>query len=670
MFAMCKDWARSLRRVIEVILPVLDEARAIPAVLSGIPSGFAPLVVDNGSRDGSADVARRRGATVVHEPRRGFGAACFAGLLAARSDVVCFMDCDGSLDPRELPRVVGPVAGGEADLCLGARVAAPGAWPWHGRAANRLLALELRRRHGIAADRPRTDAGRPARASAGAGAARPRLRMAARDGAGRGRPGMARDRGGGRVFTADGRSLEGDRERARHPARRTRHERPAAMSTAAIIRPADERRAALAAAAGWAALTAAVSASAWLAVGAAQGRYLLQLPTKANPDWIGGPLRGLEGPLGPSTLSLGLIVLCGGYLVALACAEWISLPSALGAVALVNLAFTLGPTIVSTDVFGYIAYGREFAARGLDPYVSAPISLPHDAILPYVYWKHQTSPYGPLFTILGAPLGLLSPSAALWSYKAVAGASSVALSFVVADVARRRALNPARAAMFVGLNPVLLFYAVSGAHNDLFAALLVIVAIALALRGRESAAAAGAVAAAAIKLTFGLALPFVVAAGRRRGAAVRGATLAASGIAVPTLLLFGPHIADQLRRIVTDGRFDIAFSGPDRLAVALGTRIDTYLRGFCVAGAGLVALIMIARAWRGHDPSAAAGWAFLALLVSIASLAPWYLVWLLPLAAVARNRALQGVAMVATLYLVAVHLPALHHQPWLSSTRP
>ena len=150
MFAMCKDWARSLRLVIEVILPVLDEARAIPAVLSEIPSGFAPLVVDNGSHDGSADVARQYGATVVHEARRGFGAACFAGLQAARSDVVCFMDCDGSLDPRELPRVAGPVAGGEADLCLGARVAAPGAWPWHGRAANRLLTLELHRRHGIA----------------------------------------------------------------------------------------------------------------------------------------------------------------------------------------------------------------------------------------------------------------------------------------------------------------------------------------------------------------------------------------------------------------------------------------------------------------------------------------------------------------------------------------
>jgi glycosyltransferase involved in cell wall biosynthesis len=86
----------------------------------------------------------------VSEPRRGFGAACFAGLVAATSDVVCFMDCDGSLDPWELPLVAGPVARGDADLCLGARVAQPGAWPWHARVANRVLAFELRRRCGVA----------------------------------------------------------------------------------------------------------------------------------------------------------------------------------------------------------------------------------------------------------------------------------------------------------------------------------------------------------------------------------------------------------------------------------------------------------------------------------------------------------------------------------------
>jgi glycosyltransferase involved in cell wall biosynthesis len=146
--------------VIEVILPALDEAEAIPSVLAAMPAGFVPLVVDNGSVDGTAGVAARCGARIVSEPRRGFGAACFAGLLAATSDVVCFMDCDGSLDPQELLAVAGPVLSAEADLCLGARVAEPGAWPWHAGLANRVLAFEVRRRCGV----PVTDIG-PMRAA-------------------------------------------------------------------------------------------------------------------------------------------------------------------------------------------------------------------------------------------------------------------------------------------------------------------------------------------------------------------------------------------------------------------------------------------------------------------------------------------------------------------------
>jgi glycosyltransferase involved in cell wall biosynthesis len=135
--------------MVEVILPVLDEAEAIPSVLDGLPAGYRPIVVDNGSADRSADIAAARGARVVHEPRRGFGAACAAGLATARSDVVCFMDCDGSFAGADLHAVAGPVLAGEADLVLGARRARPGAWPLHARLANRVLGLELRRRTGV-----------------------------------------------------------------------------------------------------------------------------------------------------------------------------------------------------------------------------------------------------------------------------------------------------------------------------------------------------------------------------------------------------------------------------------------------------------------------------------------------------------------------------------------
>ena len=135
--------------MIDVVLPVLDEAEALPWVFDRMPEGYRALVADNGSSDGSAELAERLGAQVVREPQRGFGAACFAGLSAASTELVCFMDCDGSFDPADLPRVADPVLAGEADLMLGSRQAARGAWPLHARLANRALTFELRRRSGI-----------------------------------------------------------------------------------------------------------------------------------------------------------------------------------------------------------------------------------------------------------------------------------------------------------------------------------------------------------------------------------------------------------------------------------------------------------------------------------------------------------------------------------------
>jgi glycosyltransferase involved in cell wall biosynthesis len=132
----------------EVVLPVLDEREAIPWVLERMPSGFAPIVVDNGSTDGSGHLARSLGARVVDAQERGFGAACWAGLEATTATYVCFMDCDASLDPADLPSVVAPLAAGVSDLVLGARVAEAGAWPGHARLANRYLARQVRRRYG------------------------------------------------------------------------------------------------------------------------------------------------------------------------------------------------------------------------------------------------------------------------------------------------------------------------------------------------------------------------------------------------------------------------------------------------------------------------------------------------------------------------------------------
>src|ERR1022692_4189574 len=108
--------------VIDVVLPCLNEAEALPWVLSRMPDRFHPIVADNGSTDESAKIAADFGATVVRVPQRGFGAACHAGLLTATSEVVCFMDADASLDPGDLPLVA--------------------------RLGNKVLAAQLRRRTG------------------------------------------------------------------------------------------------------------------------------------------------------------------------------------------------------------------------------------------------------------------------------------------------------------------------------------------------------------------------------------------------------------------------------------------------------------------------------------------------------------------------------------------
>ena len=134
---------------VTVVLPCLDEAASLPGVLAALPAGYAALVVDNNSTDGTAEVARRHGAEVVTERRPGYGAAVHAGVVAATTPMVAVLDADGSLDPGVLPVLVDDVERG-ADMAIGRRRPLPGLkWPWHARLGTAVVCWRLRTRYGL-----------------------------------------------------------------------------------------------------------------------------------------------------------------------------------------------------------------------------------------------------------------------------------------------------------------------------------------------------------------------------------------------------------------------------------------------------------------------------------------------------------------------------------------
>jgi glycosyltransferase involved in cell wall biosynthesis len=136
-----------------VLMPALDEADALPSALAGRPAGVEVVVIDNGSTDGTGAVAEALGARVICEPRRGFGAACVAGLCAAEgADIVVYMDADATLSWADLPAVLAPLIDRDADLVLGRRVRAlrqRGAMRWHVAVANGLLGWLCSRSSGV-----------------------------------------------------------------------------------------------------------------------------------------------------------------------------------------------------------------------------------------------------------------------------------------------------------------------------------------------------------------------------------------------------------------------------------------------------------------------------------------------------------------------------------------
>lgn len=375
------------------------------------------------------------------------------------------------------------------------------------------------------------------------------------------------------------------------------------------------------------------------------------------PGWMQGPFGGLTSSyLTPSALALMLLGSTAAYLIALACAPAIRESWAIGAIVAAHLVFLLGPPLLSADVFGYLDFARMGALHHLNPYTHATGSVKADAVHPYVRWHHLTTPYGPLFTLASYALAHLTVAHAYWALKGIAAASSLGLVALVRRCALRRDRPVVPAILLVGLNPLVLTYAVAGAHNDLLVMAVAMTGVVVILRERPNRGAAILVAAAGIKASAGLLAPFALAAGRPGKAPLVGVLAAVAAVAVVGAIAFGGAAINIVGVIDAQQGMTSSASVPRQLGILFG--FGGLTAGFrIVAAAALAAVVatMLVRTHRGGDWLDAAGWSTLALLLATAWLLPWYVVWLLPLAAIARSVRLRFAAAGLTAYIVAVH---------------
>lgn len=403
---------------------------------------------------------------------------------------------------------------------------------------------------------------------------------------------------------------------------------------------------------------------------AVPGSRVVPAAAGTAPGWLLGPWRSLgmgaaAGARGPLIFFIGLALAFVLYVAVFSAARGLAPAALVGAIVLCQLVFVLAPPLMSQDVFSYIAYARLGVEHGLNPYAHVPTEIAGDPVFAYVGWRHATSAYGPLFTLATYPLGTLSVPVAFWSLKILTGMASLGVLALVRRVAVALGRPPSSALAFVGLNPVVVVSVVGGAHNDVFAVLAGMAGTLAVVSRRSSVAGAFGAVATQVKSSLALTAGFLVLGARRRFAALLAAIAAIAVLTIVALAVFGGDVTGALTAAGENQERVSFYSIPNqtaRLIAAMTGAASADLIDYVRAAFGLAFLILVVwLAWRAlvnrDEWLRLAGWATFGLLIATAWLLPWYLVWLLPLVAVAGDRRLTIAALALTAYTLPIRVP-------------
>lgn len=440
------------------------------------------------------------------------------------------------------------------------------------------------------------------------------------------------------------------------------------------------------------ALLAIVVCAAVIVLGGADRPSFISAPSHTGffPHWLAGPLGGLwpgftrSAAVQKSLFTGALVIMYAAYVLSVKYATRLRVRWVIAAIVVAQAILLLAPPLALTDVFNYINYGRMGVLDHLNPYSTIPALEPHSNLsFNLSNWHNLLSPYGPTFTLITYAVVPLGVAGSLWSLKFLMFTASLASLALVWKCARILDRDPVRAVVLVGLNPIVLLWGLGGVHNDFLTVFCIVLGFYLLLRGGlegvlpvsgrpastartwlakptslDIAAGAAFVTATSLKASAGILIPVILVGLLRAPRRLLGVILGMAGagivLGVCSVIAFGPHLPN----LGTQGRLVIAVSLPNLLGLVLGQGGETdTMRTLLSSTLILCVFASCLCAWRWRDSLTASGWATIALLVTLAWVLPWYILWVLPMAALSDSRRLRTTALAMSAYLILIWMP-------------